>query len=216
MAMNASSRGWLLPAGLIGLAVVPLAAGSMRLVELAGDVTITADNARFHAAPWPVVVHIASAALFCVMGAFQFASRQVQRHRKAGLVALPAGLLVALTGLWMTLAYPWPPGDGASLHALRLLFGIAMVISIAMALRALSMRDFAAHGDWMTRAYAIGMGAGTQVLTHASYFIVAGRPDEDSRAVLMGAGWVINVVVAEALVARRRKPAAGGLPAQQA
>jgi hypothetical protein len=143
MAMNASSRGWLLPAGLIGLAVVPLAAGSMRLVELAGDVTITADNARFHAAPWPVVVHIASAALFCVMGAFQFASRQVQRHRKAGLVALPAGLLVALTGL-------------------------------------------------------------------------LGRPDEDSRAVLMGAGWVINVVVAEALVARRRKPAAGGLPAQQA
>ena len=50
----------------------------------------------------------------------------------------------------------------------------------------------------MTRAYPIGLGAGTQVLTHLPWFIlVGGTPGELPRAVMMGAGWVINVVVAE-------------------
>lgn len=59
----------------------------------------------------------------------------------------------------------------------------------------------------MIRGYAIGLGAGTQVLTHLPWFILVGRPGELSRAVLMGAGWVINVVVAEWIIrsARRRR-----------
>ncbi|HEX6941819.1 MAG TPA: hypothetical protein VF128_02760 [Gemmatimonadaceae bacterium] len=32
-------------------------------------------------------------------------------------------------------------------------------------------RKYAEHGDWMIRAYAIGMGAGTQVLAHLPWFI---------------------------------------------
>jgi hypothetical protein len=56
----------------------------------------------------------------------------------------------------------------------------------------------------MTRAYAIGMGAGTQVLTHLPWFILMdGKPGELPRAVMMGAGWVINVVVAEWIIRRK-------------
>jgi len=54
----------------------------------------------------------------------------------------------------------------------------------------------------MIRAYAIGLGAGTQVLTHLPWFILVGRPDELSRGVLMGAGWIINVAVAEWVIRR--------------
>jgi hypothetical protein len=57
----------------------------------------------------------------------------------------------------------------------------------------------------MTRAYAIGLGAGTQVLTHLPWFILIGKPGESARAVLMGAGWVINVLVAEWII-RRGQP----------
>jgi hypothetical protein len=87
---------------------------------------------------------------------------------------------------------------------LRLVFGSAMVISIVLGLDAIRRRDFASHSAWMVRGYAIGMGAGTQVLTHLPWFILVGRPGESSRAVLMGAGWVINLVVAEWVIRKQR------------
>jgi hypothetical protein len=41
------------------------------------------------------------------------------------------------------------------------------------------------------------MGAGTQVLTVVPWLLAAGEPTTLERALLMGAGWVINVVAAE-------------------
>ena len=74
--MTSSTRSeWLIPAGLIALSVIPVAAGTVRLVQLGGGAEITPDNARFFAAPLPVVLHIISASLYCIMGAFQFAPR---------------------------------------------------------------------------------------------------------------------------------------------
>jgi hypothetical protein len=56
----------------------------------------------------------------------------------------------------------------------------------------------------MTRAYAIGLGAGTQVLTHLPWFIVTdAATGELAYGVMMGAGWVINVVVAEWIIRGR-------------
>jgi hypothetical protein len=54
-----------------------------------------------------------------------------------------------------------------------------------------------------------------QVLTHLPWFIFFGKPGESSRAFLMGAGWVINLLVAEWIIRRRqsrrgvRAPVAG-------
>jgi uncharacterized membrane protein YozB (DUF420 family) len=66
----------------------------------------------------------------------------------------------------MTQFYPWPPGDGQIVYVERLIVGSAMVGSIVLALDAIRRRDFASHGAWMMRAYALALGAGTQVLTH--------------------------------------------------
>ena len=57
----------------------------------------------------------------------------------------------------------------------------------------------------MLRGYAIGMGAGTQVLTLMAGALIVSPPSELSRAVLMGAGWVINLTVAEWII--RKRPA---------
>ena len=73
--------------------------------------------------------------------------------------------------------YPWPVGDGVGVYVERLVFGSAMLLSIAVSLDAVRRRDFKAHGAWMTRAYAIGMGAGTQVLTHPPWSLRAGPGD---------------------------------------
>ena len=192
--------GWWLAAGLVVLSAVPVAAGAMRLGELAGG-NITRENARFFATPFPVVVHIVAATLFSVGGAFQFVpqlrSPRSNWHRRAGGLLVGCGLIVGLSGLWMTRFYPRIEGDGDLLYVLRLLFGSAMVVCIVVAMDSIRRRDWIQHGAWMTRGYAIGMGAGTQVLTHFPYFIVIGRPGELARALLMGAGWLINLAAAE-------------------
>jgi hypothetical protein len=78
-----------------------------------------------------------------------------------------------------------------------------MVISIIFGYVAIRRRDIIQHRAWMTRAYAIGMGAGTQVLTLMVGELVAGKPSVFSRALLMGAAWVINLAVAEWSIRKR-------------
>jgi hypothetical protein len=85
----------------------------------------------------------------------------------------------------------------------RLVFGSAMLLSVVLGVGALLRRQYAEHGQWMIRAYAIGLGAGTQVLTHLPWFVLVDvTPDETPRAVMMGLGWVINVAVGEWVIRR--------------
>lgn len=201
---------WLIPAGLLFLSAVPVLAGSVRLTQLAGGAEITAENARFFAAPLPVVLHIVSVTLYSMLGAFQFAPgfrRQRRRwHRVAGRLLIPSGLVAALSGLWMTLFYPWPQYDGELLYVMRLLVGVVMVLALGVGTTAIRRRNFAEHGAWMLRAYALGMGAGTQVFTHLPWFLLPEMHGELFRVLCMGAGWVINIIIAEWIIRTRIAP----------
>lgn len=202
-----STPQWLAPAGLMLLALIPVLAGALRLGELAGAPGVTAANARFVQSPIPVVIHIVSATVFTLLGALQFVPALRRRrngwHRGAGRLLLPAGALAALSGMWMAAFYPHPAGEGLAMSVLRLVFGAAMLAALALGARAIAERDFAAHGAWMTRAYAIGIGAGTQALVLIPGAIAFGPTHELSRTVLMGAAWVINLAVAERVIRRR-------------
>jgi uncharacterized membrane protein len=208
---KAGSAKWLV-AALLLLSAIPLTAGAFRLTELAGGAAITPANARFFAAPLPVVVHIVGAAVYALLGAFQFAPRFRRRrpgwHRVAGRLLVGCGLLVGLSALWMTLFYPRAAGTGDLLYALRLGFGSAMVGSIVLGFAAIRRGDVNRHRAWMMRGYAIGLGAGTQVLTQAAGAVIGGPPTELSGALLMGAGWVINLAVAEWAIRQRPAPPA--------
>ncbi|MDF2626187.1 MAG: hypothetical protein K0R39_18 [Symbiobacteriaceae bacterium] len=209
---GARSGKWLV-AGLLLLSAIPLAAGAFRLTELAGGAEITPANARFFAFPMPVVLHILCSSVYAILGAFQFAPGLRRRwpkwHRAAGQFLVVCGLIVGLSGLWMTLFYPRPDGTGELLlYAFRLLFGSAMVVSIILSVAAIRRGDVRGHGAWMARGYAIGLGAGTQVLTQWAGEAIAGPPEGLSRALLMGAGWAINLAVAEWAIRRRPAPTA--------
>ena len=208
---KAGSAKWLV-AALLLLSAIPLAAGAFRLSELAGGAAITPANARFFGAPLPVVLHILGAAVYALLGAFQFAPAFRRRrpgwHRVAGRLLVAGGLLVGLSALWMTLFYPGANGTGELLYALRLLFGSAMVASIVLGFAAIRRGDVKRHRAWMMRAYAIGLGAGTQVLTLAAGAMIGGPPSDLSRALLMGAAWGINLAVAEWAIRRQPAPRA--------
>lgn len=200
---------WLIPAGLILLSLIPVVAGASRMTELAGGAAITPQNARFFASPVPVLVHIVSVTVYSLLGAFQFVPALRGRrgwHRIAGVILIPAGLLAALSGLWMSAFYPLP--DGNTDVPVRLLFGSAMLVSIIRGVMALRLRDFVRHGAWMTRGYAIGVAAGTQALVILPWMLLVGTPDELTRALLMTAAWVINLAVAEYVIHRRARQAA--------
>ena len=83
-----------------------------------------------------------------------------------------------------------------------------MVAAIVAAFVAIRRGDVATHSAWMTRAYAIGLGAGTQVLTFLPFTLLIGTPSRVMYTVLMAAGWVINLVVAEVVIRRRARRAA--------
>jgi uncharacterized membrane protein len=208
-ATTPGSRGlWLIPAGLILLALIPIVSGSLRLTQLSGGPALIPAASRFTDSPIPVVLHIISATVFSLVGAFQFlpALRRGKRswHKQAGRVLIPTGLILALSGLWMAMLYPHPAGDGTALLVIRVLFGSYMVTSIVLAVHALTRRDYAAHGAWMTRAYALGVAAGTQALTLIPGSILFGSANQLSRAVAMAAAWAINLTVAELVIRRRR------------
>ena len=57
----------------------------------------------------------------------------------------------------------------------------------------------------MIRAYALGQGAGTQVLVLLPWMLVSGESGGLTRDLLMSLAWTINVVVAESIISFRKR-----------
>jgi uncharacterized membrane protein len=198
---------WRVPAALVALGSVPVIAGSLRLVELSGGAATIPSDARYDASPLPVVLHICSATVFAILGAFQFSPGIRRRHpgwhRRAGRVLVVAGLGVALSALWLNQFFPRADAAREVLYPLRVAFGVAMVVTISLGFLAARRRDFPRHRAWMIRSYAIGLVAGTQVFTLGFGEAIFGA-GELTTALLMGAAWAINLAVAERVIRTRR------------
>jgi uncharacterized membrane protein len=199
---SARSGEWV-PVALVALVLVPAVAGSLRLVELAGGPQLIAANPRLTASPVPVIVHIISAVAYAVLGAFQFSAALRRRrhgwHRAAGRVLVVLGLTVAFSALCLTLFYPRQPGTGDLAFVFRLAFGSGMAASIILGFTAIRRGNVPRHRAWMTRAYALALGAGTQVFTQGIGPAVLGT-SELTADLSLGAGWAINLAVAEYVI----------------
>ncbi|WP_081785159.1 DUF2306 domain-containing protein [Cellulomonas sp. KRMCY2] len=194
-----------MPFALLTVVLIPVIAGSLRLLDLAGGPQLLPANPRMTASPLPVVLHIVSAVAYATLGALQFSAQLRRRrpawHRRSGRVLVVLGLAVAFSALWMTLFYPRQPGTGELAQVFRLAFGSGMAASVVAGLAAIRRGDVAHHRAWLTRAYALALGAGTQVFTqgvgHAAFGTGTLTTD-----VSLGAGWAINLVVAEYVIRR--------------
>ena len=199
------STGWV-PFALVALVLIPAIAGSLRLVEVFGGPHLLPANPRIAASPLPVVVHIICAVPYAVLGAFQFSSsfrrRRPRWHRASGRVVVGLGLAVAFSALWMTQFYPRQTGTGELAYLFRLAFGSGMAASIILGFTAIRRGEVARHRAWMTRAYALALGAGTQVFTLGIGKALFGT-SELTFDLSLGAGWVINLAVAEYVIRRQ-------------
>lgn len=212
--------GWKVPVLLTALSLVPLLFGLSRLAQLARGAALGPDEARF-AEPLAVVLHIVAALLFSLLGAWQFSAELLPRraaapvptrrraphwHKVSGRVVVVAGLVVALTGMWMAAFYPFPTAlQGPLLLTVRLLVGTAMAVSLVLAVTTIRRGNVAAHRAWMMRAYALGLGAGTQVFVTLPWILAFGMPTHLPYELLMTSAWVINLAIAERIIRRDRK-----------
>jgi uncharacterized membrane protein len=212
MTKRLTKSDWKVPALLLVLSIVPTLGGIARFTSLSGDSPVTPDNARFIAAPVPIIIHVISATLYSLLGAFQFSKgfrlRWPGLHRRAGRVLVVCGLFAGLSGLWMTAFYPIPASlQGPILRVVRLVVGLAMVASIIIAWSSILRRDVPRHEAFMIRAYAIAQGAGTQALVLGPWMLLTGQGVGLARDLLMTLSWTINIGVAELIVkARRTQP----------
>ena len=104
----------------------------------------------------------------------------------------------------MTLFYEAQPGTGDLLYVLRLVFASAMAACLVLGFTAIRRRDIAAHRAWMIRAYAIGLAAGTQVFTEGIGGAIFGA-GVLAADLAKGAGWMINLAIAEWVLLRRAR-----------
>ena len=200
------SIGWV-PFALPCLVLIPTIAGSLRLVELFGGPLLLPASPRMTASPAPVVIHIISAVGYAVLGAFQFSGRlrraHPRWHRMSGRLVVVLGTALAFSALWMTLFYPRQPGTGELAYLFRLAFGSGMAASMLLGFTAIRSLDVKRHLAWMTRGYALALGAGTQVFTLGIGQAVFGT-SALTRDLSLGAAWAVNLAVAEYLIRRPR------------
>jgi len=201
--LRSRPRSWPVPVALVALSVIPLTAGTLRLVQLAGGPAAMPADHRFGGFPVALVAHIVGAGVFALLGAFQFVPRlrRGSWHRRAGRVLAVAGLLVVGSALWLTLFYEAQPGTGDLLYFFRLAFASAMAGCLVLGLTAIRRRDIAAHRAWMIMAYAIGLGAGTQVFTQGLGGAIFGT-GVLAGDLAKGAGWAENLAVAAWVIRR--------------
>jgi uncharacterized membrane protein len=205
--------GWLLPAGLITFGLIPILANALRRVALAAGAgaagTSSGDGGGMSL---PVILHVVGATVFVVLGALQFSAgfrrRRPTWHRIAGRIAILAAVLAAGSGFW--LAFATLSDYSPLLFLFRLLAAAGLALCVILGFRAIRQRRLAQHRAWMIRAFAIGLGAATQVFTLGFGEGIFGR-SELSVALLNGAGWAINLIVAERVI--RRTPRRAARPA---
>lgn len=163
------------------------------------------ESAHLGVAPVSWFIHVLAGFAFGIAGPVQFVRAVRNRfgalHRVSGRIFVLSGAVIGFSGLSIlaqVVSQRTPMVDIA-----RGLFGMALLVALAMAMIAIRNRDFRRHRAWAIRSYAIGMGLGTVALVFIPLYIVTGQPPIGPTSdILFVVTWVMNIVVAEVIIRR--------------
>lgn len=173
------------------------------------------DSARLALAPIAWFAHVLAGAAFGITGPMQFVRALRHRfgalHRVTGRIFVLSGAVLGLSGLSLlaqVTSVRTPVVDIA-----RGLFGLALLIALALAMAAIRDRDILRHRAWVIRAYAIGMGLGAVALVFFPIYIITGQPPMGLASdILLVGSWVTTIAIAEMII-RRSSPSIARVPA---
>lgn len=183
---------------------IPLLNALVEVVQIPTG-TYPADSARLAIAPIAWFAHVLAGAAFALTGPLQFVRAVRNRfgalHRVSGRIFVLAGAILGLSGLSLlaqVTSVRTPLADVA-----RGLFGLWLLVALALAVAAIRDRDVPRHRAWMIRAYATGMGLAAVGLVFFPIYLATGEAPAGIGADLLFVGsWVGTIAVGEA-VARR-------------
>ncbi len=172
--------------------------------------TYPEDSAHLAIAPITWFAHVLAGAAFGIIGPVQFVRALSGRfgalHRVLGRIFVLSGAILGLSSLSLlaqVISQRTPLVDIA-----RGLFGLALLIALALAMVAIRNRDFLRHRAWAIRAYAIGMGLGAVSLVFFPIYFITGQPPTGLASdILFVASWVLTIAFAEVIIRRSSRSA---------
>ncbi len=184
------------------------ASASARYFSLNPQVFMAQQRLTYLANLTPLLLHVAGGTVALTLGPFQFLTglrgRRPTLHRWLGRLYLLGALAAGIGGLLMArIAFGGPVARiGFAVLALE------MLGATALALGAILRRRIPAHREWMTRSYALIFVAVTFRLFLVPTFL--GAPFAPVYAADAWLSTIVNLLVAEALIRRARRPRTSG------
>jgi uncharacterized membrane protein len=154
---------------------------------------------RYLEHPIVTAVHILSGILFISLAPLQFVKRvRIKRlglHRQLGRVLVTCALISGTYGLIATVAFPG--FGGLASEASAWFFGPIFLFAVLRAFWCARNRKIIQHREWMIRAFALGLGVGTQRLILIILMSSSGYSFEESFGPALWLGFGFNLLVAE-------------------
>jgi uncharacterized membrane protein len=165
-------------------------------------------DARYARHPWLTRSHTILGGIFLLLAPLQFNKRIRDRyrafHRWSGRTLLGLGTIAGITGLYFGVLVPWA---GMPEAVTILLFGSFFFVAGVKAFTAIRRGDVDTHRNWMIRAMAVPLGAGSVRVVGEPIDLVltpTGVGPEIGFVVSVWAGWLVTVGAAELWIACTR------------
>ncbi len=149
----------------------------------------------------PIVtpLHMLSGILFISLAPLQFfkkiRSKNLGLHRQLGRALVICALISGVYGLIATVVLP--AFGGLASEASGWFFGPIFLFAILRAFWCARNKLIAKHREWMIRAFALGLGVGTQRLLLIVLMISSGYSFEESFGPALWLGFSLNLLIAE-------------------
>lgn len=162
---------------------------------------------RYLEHPLIVAAHMLSGIMFITLAPFQFIkkirSKNLGRHRQLGRVLVVCALISGIYGLAATVALP--AFGGLASETAGWFFGPVFIFAILRAFWCARNKNITQHREWMIRAFALGLGVGTQRVILIVLMMSTGYGFEASFGPALWLGFGLNLLIAETWINTTRK-----------
>ncbi len=192
--------GWFFIASLILLLIVFAVIRSLE--SYSGIAQQNLFELRYLEHPIVTALHMLSGILFISLAPLQFVKRlrikRLNLHRQLGRVLVCCALVSGAYGLISTIVLP--AFGGLPSEAAAWFFGPLFLFAILRAFWCARNKKITQHRQWMIRAFALGLGVGTQRIFLIILMISTGYSFEESFGPALWLGFGLNLLIAESWI----------------